>query len=58
MDKDRNNKPQSPRTITLPPRDYQPTKAEKSAEIDMPGADLDTVRKAFFRPIKVKEKAS
>ena len=44
------------REITLPPRDYQPTKAEKEREIDMPGADIVTVRNAFFRRIKVREK--
>ena len=43
------------REITLPPRDYQPTKAEKEREIDMPGADIVTVRNAFFRRVRVKE---
>ena len=43
------------REITLLPRDYQPTKAEVEQEIDMPGADIVTVRKAFFRRIRVKE---
>ena len=43
------------REITLPSRDYQPTKAEKDREIDMPGADIVTVRSAFFRRIKVRE---
>ena len=43
------------REITLPPRDYQPTKAETEREIDMPGAEIRTVRNAFFRRIKVKE---
>ena len=41
--------------ITLPPRDYQPTKAETEQEIDMPGADIVTVRNAFFRRVRVKE---
>ena len=41
--------------ITLPPRDYQPTKAESEREIDMPGADIVTVRNAFFRRVRVKE---
>ena len=41
--------------ITLPPRDYQPTKAESEREIDMPGADIVTVRSAFFRRVKVRE---
>ena len=43
------------REITLPPRDYQPTKAETEKEVDMPGADIVTVRKAFFRRVKVRE---
>ena len=43
------------REITLPPRDYQPTKAETEREIDMPDADIVTVRKAFFRRVRVKE---
>ena len=43
------------REITLPPRDYQPTKAETEQEIDMPGADIVTVRNAFFRRVRVKE---
>ena len=43
------------REITLPPRDYQPTKAETEREIDMPGADIVTVRRAFFRRVKVRE---
>ena len=42
--------------ITLPPRDYQPTKAETEREYDMPGADIVTVRNAFFRRVKVREK--
>ena len=43
------------REITLPPRDYQPTKAETEQEIDMPGADIVTVRSAFFRRVRVRE---
>ena len=35
----------------LKPSDYQPTKAEKEEEVDMPGASLETVRRAFFRPL-------
>lgn len=42
------------RTIDLPPRDYQPTKAEKEETFDMPGADAKTIRSAFFRPIHVR----
>ena len=51
----RNNIPEE-REITLPPRDHQPTKAEKEREIDMPNADIVTVRNAFFRRIKVRKK--
>ena len=43
------------REITLPPRDYQPAKAEKEREIDMPGADIVTVRRAFFQRIRARE---
>ena len=43
------------REITLPSRDYQPTKAETEQEYDMPGADIVTVRNAFFRRVRVKE---
>lgn len=43
------------REIEMPPRDYQPSKAEQEREYDMPGADPETVRRAFFRPIKVRE---
>lgn len=43
-----------PRTITLPDQTYQPPKAEQEREHDMPGASLKTVRRAFFRPVKVR----
>lgn len=46
----------SERSITMPPRDYQPSKAEIEEEFDMPGADIKTVRSAFFRPIRVATK--
>ena len=29
---------------------YEPSKAEKEEEVDMPGWTLDQVRKAFMRP--------
>ena len=41
------------RTITLPRQSYQPNKAEREREHDMPGASMKRVRSAFFRPIKV-----
>lgn len=40
------------RAIDLAPTDYQRTKAEKEEAFDMPGADAETVRSAFFRPIR------
>ena len=45
------------RTITLPDQDYQPPKAELEKAYDMPGASLQTVRSAFFRPINVKRRS-
>lgn len=32
----------------LKPASYQPSQAELEEEFDMPGADIDTLRKAFF----------
>ena len=43
-----------PRGITMPPNEYQPSKAELEAEYDMPGADTETVSRAFFRPYHTK----
>lgn len=48
-------KPKTPaRRIDMPKSDYQPTAKELKEEVDMPGADMATLRKAFFRPIKSK----
>ena len=42
---------EEPKEITLPSRkDYQPSRAELREEFDMPEADIETVRKAFFQP--------
>ena len=44
-----------PRTITLPDqKTYQPPKAEREREYDMPGAKMKTVRRSFFRPVNVR----
>lgn len=43
------------REVALPPRGYQPTKAETEREYDMPNADIVTVRSAFFRRVKVRD---
>ena len=42
-----------PRTVTLPPKDYQPSKAELEEEIDMPGMSDEEIRRTFFRPFKI-----
>ena len=56
MAKDKKTTQQKPKEITLPSRkDYQPSKAEMEKEFDMPEADIETVRKAFFQPLKVVE---
>ena len=43
------------RKLKLPPRDYQPSRKELRKEYDMPGADIDTVSNAFFRPFVVED---
>ena len=43
------------REIDMPLRDYQPSKAEREEECNMPDADLEAVRRAFFRPIRVRK---
>ena len=55
-------KPRTPRklpkarTIVLPDQFYQPPKAEREREYDMPGASMKRVRAAFFRPVNVRRK--
>lgn len=46
------------RAITIPNQSYQPPKAEREKEHDMPGASLKTVRRAFFRPFKIKRESA
>ena len=41
-----------PREIALPPKDYQPSKAEMEEEFDMSGMSDDQMREAFFRPFR------
>ena len=46
----------NPKEITLPSRkDYQPSRRELREEFDMPEAHMETMRKAFFQPVKVVE---
>ena len=42
------------RTIPLPDQSYQPPKADQEKAHDMPGASMQTVRSAFFRPINIR----
>lgn len=44
------------RTITLPDKDFQPSKADMEREYDMPGASMKTIRSAFFRPFNIRRK--
>ena len=56
MSKDKEVTQKKPKELKLPSRkDYQPSRAEMREEIDMPGADIKTIRKAFFEPVKVVE---
>ena len=45
------------RTITLPGQTYQPPKAEREKEHDMPGVSMKTARRAFFRPVNVRRES-
>ncbi|MCY4601502.1 MAG: hypothetical protein OXF27_16460 [Acidobacteria bacterium] len=50
---------QSPKrsaSITLPPSDYQPSRAELREAFDMPGAGPEKIRRAFFRPVEGRRK--
>ena len=42
-----------PVTVTLLPKDYQPSKAEMEEEFDMPGMDDEELRRTFFRPLRI-----
>ena len=42
--------------VRVKPSDYQPSKAEMEETIDMPGADAETIRKAFFQPTSADSK--
>ena len=42
------------RQITLPHSDYQPSKAEKEKEYNMPKAKEGIVRSAFFQPYAIR----
>ena len=41
----------------IKPRDCQPSKAELEEEYDMPGASMEALRDAFFKPLKSEEKS-
>ena len=38
-------------SLDLKPPTHQPSKSEMEQEFDMPGASMETLRKAFFNPI-------
>ncbi len=40
-----------PKKVVLPPKDYQPSKAELEEEHDMPGMSDEELRRTFFRPV-------
>ena len=40
------------KTMVLPPKGYQPSKAEMEEEIDMPSMSDKQVRETFFRPFR------
>lgn len=46
-----------PRTVTLKPTDYQPSKAELEEEIDMPSMSDDEIRRVFFQPVNFSRKS-
>ena len=41
------------KAMVLPPKDYQPSKAEMEEEIDMPSMSDKQVRETFFRPFNL-----
>ncbi len=45
-------------SLKVKPPTYQPTKKEMNQEFDMPGASMETVRRAFFKPVDTAESAS
>ena len=42
----------APRDMPLPPKDYQPSKADMEEGIDMPGMSDAKIRETFFLPFK------
>ena len=44
-----------PTSIKLKSSQYQPKKAEKEVETDMPGMTDDELRDTFFKPFKIEE---
>ncbi len=46
--------PPTPVTIIMPPRDYQPSKAEREEEVIFPNVDASFIAGAFFRPVNAK----
>lgn len=49
-------KKQKPLEEKVKPPTYQPSASELHEEYDMPGASMETLRKAFFKPLEAKDK--
>lgn len=41
-----------PRDLPMPPKGYQPSKADMEEEFDMPGMSDAQLRDTFFRPFR------
>ena len=41
-----------PRELRMPPKGYQPSKADQEEEIDMPRMSEKQLRETFFRPFR------
>ena len=42
-----------PRNLPMPPKGYQPSKADQEDTIDMPRMSEKRLRETFFRPFRV-----
>ncbi len=52
-----NKKIPEPIELEIKSSQYQPSKAEKEVEIDMPGMNEEELRVVFMRPFKVREES-
>ncbi|MCY3672105.1 MAG: hypothetical protein OXH14_13665 [Alphaproteobacteria bacterium] len=47
-----------PRDLPLPAKDFQPSKADMEEAYDMPGASMEAIRSAVFRPFNIRRDGS